>query len=67
VEFEFDEDHTSPFQFDGVPGGASRAPEHGEDTESVPLELGMTWDEITTLKDQGAHAPHANRRVARRS
>jgi len=45
---------TSPVQFDGVRGQASRAPELGEHTEAVLLELGMTWDQISGLKDQGA-------------
>lgn len=45
---------TSPVQFDERPGEPRRPPEHGQHTEEVLLELGLTWDEITALKDAGA-------------
>jgi len=44
---------TAPVQFDGQPGRPTRAPEHGEHTESVLLDLGLSWDEISALKDRG--------------
>ncbi len=44
----------SPVQFDEQPGRPTRAPEHGEHTEAVLLGLGLSWDEITALKDRGA-------------
>jgi len=43
-----------PAQFDEQPARPSRAPEVGEHTESVMLEMGLSWDEITALKDRGA-------------
>ena len=42
-----------PVQFDGQPPPLRRAPEQGEDTEAVLLELGYTWPEIARLKDEG--------------
>ncbi|HEY2563522.1 MAG TPA: CoA transferase [Acidimicrobiales bacterium] len=40
-----------PVQFDGKPPALRRAPEHGEDTEAVLVELGYDWDEIIGLKE----------------
>ncbi|MQY27555.1 CaiB/BaiF CoA transferase family protein [Nocardia aurantia] len=42
-----------PVQFDEQPPELRRAPEHGEHTESVLLELGYDWDRITALKSAG--------------
>ena len=33
---------------------AKQAPEHGQHTEEVLLELGYTWEEIGALRDNGA-------------
>ena len=44
----------SPVRFDRSPiGTLSGAPEHGQHTEDVLLDLGFGWDDIGALKDQG--------------
>jgi crotonobetainyl-CoA:carnitine CoA-transferase CaiB-like acyl-CoA transferase len=42
-----------PVQFDEQPPPLRRAPEHGEHTEEVLLELGHTWEEIAALQEAG--------------
>ncbi|WP_198653649.1 CaiB/BaiF CoA transferase family protein [Actinocorallia populi] len=44
---------TVPVQFDERPPVPRRAPEHGEHTEAVLIELGYTWDEIGRLQEAG--------------
>jgi crotonobetainyl-CoA:carnitine CoA-transferase CaiB-like acyl-CoA transferase len=46
----------SPAQFDGVPPTLHRAPDHGEHTEQILLDLGRDWDAIAKLKEDGAVA-----------
>jgi crotonobetainyl-CoA:carnitine CoA-transferase CaiB-like acyl-CoA transferase len=44
----------SPVRFDEAPvGSLAGAPEHGQDTEAVLLELGFGWDDIAELKENG--------------
>ena len=44
----------APVQFDERPHELRSAPEHGQHTEELLLELGCSWDEITTHKESGA-------------
>ncbi|MET9214204.1 MULTISPECIES: CaiB/BaiF CoA transferase family protein [unclassified Nocardia] len=44
----------APVQFDETPAPASRAPEYGEHTETILLEIGLSWDDIVAAKDSGA-------------
>jgi len=42
-----------PVQFDGRPPELRRAPEHGEHSELLLLELGYSWDDIAELQSAG--------------
>jgi crotonobetainyl-CoA:carnitine CoA-transferase CaiB-like acyl-CoA transferase len=44
----------NPVQFDEAPGRTTRAPEAGEQTEELLLELGFDWDGIARLREEGA-------------
>lgn len=44
----------SPAQFDEQSAQPLRAPELGEHTETALLNLGLSWDEVSTLKEKGA-------------
>jgi crotonobetainyl-CoA:carnitine CoA-transferase CaiB-like acyl-CoA transferase len=44
----------NPVQFDETPPSVRRAPDHGEHTDEVLLELGLTMDEIIEHKISGA-------------
>ena len=43
---------TSPAQFDEESASPTRAPELGEHTETALLDLGLSWDEVTALKER---------------
>jgi crotonobetainyl-CoA:carnitine CoA-transferase CaiB-like acyl-CoA transferase len=44
----------APVQFDETPPVPARAPEYGEHTEQILLELDLDWDDISAAKDSGA-------------
>lgn len=44
----------APIQFDQTPPAPSRSPEHGEHTDEILEELGMSWDDIIAAKVSGA-------------
>jgi crotonobetainyl-CoA:carnitine CoA-transferase CaiB-like acyl-CoA transferase len=41
-------------QFNETPPPPARAPEHGQHTEEILLELDLDWDDISAAKDSGA-------------
>ncbi len=44
----------NPVQFDETSPSLQPAPEHGQHTEEVLLELGLEWDEVARHKESGA-------------
>jgi crotonobetainyl-CoA:carnitine CoA-transferase CaiB-like acyl-CoA transferase len=44
----------NPVQFDETPPSLRGAPEHGQHTEEILLELGLDWDAIVAHKEAGA-------------
>jgi crotonobetainyl-CoA:carnitine CoA-transferase CaiB-like acyl-CoA transferase len=44
----------APVQFGEVPPGPARAPEHGQHTEEILMELDVDWDDIDKAKAAGA-------------
>jgi crotonobetainyl-CoA:carnitine CoA-transferase CaiB-like acyl-CoA transferase len=44
----------APVQFNETPPPPARAPEHGQHTEEILLELDLDWDDISAAKDSGA-------------
>ena len=44
----------SPAQFDDQPPSLTRAPDHGEHTQEILLELGRSWEDIAVLQERDA-------------
>ncbi|MCH2173753.1 CoA transferase [Myxococcota bacterium] len=44
----------NPIQYDEKPYELSLAPEHGQNTEEVLLDMGLSWDEIAARKADGS-------------
>ncbi len=44
---------TGAVQFDESPAALRRGPEHGQHTEEVLLSLGLDWEGLTSLKEEG--------------
>jgi crotonobetainyl-CoA:carnitine CoA-transferase CaiB-like acyl-CoA transferase len=44
----------NPVQFDEVPPALAGAPEHGQHTEEILLDLGLSWEDIASHKTSGA-------------
>ena len=44
----------SPVQFDETPFTLTPAPEHGQHTEEILMDLGLDWDTILAHKESGA-------------
>ena len=45
---------SNPLQFDETPPSLRPAPDLGQDTEAILLELGMSWEELSKYKEAGA-------------
>jgi crotonobetainyl-CoA:carnitine CoA-transferase CaiB-like acyl-CoA transferase len=45
---------SNPLQFDETPPSVTRAPDLGQHTEELLLELGLSWEDIAKYKEAGA-------------